>query len=147
MQIFARGAKDPAIQIGFTDITFGAPDASIFNFVKPAGTTVKTQKIPFVEDSHKARRAAADVTHPSSGSTIIGSGWTAVAQMTLSGDQHAIWHNSTARSLGKISTRVDGGWVVSSALLSVEVTDDGRVLVGPVSTADLAKVAASGQAP
>lgn len=143
VQIFARGATSPAIQVGFTDLTMGAPDASIFHFVKPAGTTVKTQKIPFVGAGDPAHRAIADATHAPAGSTIIGSGWTAVAQMTLNGDRHAIWHNDTARTLGKIATRVDGGWVVTSALLTAEITDDGRLLVGPIGPADLEKVAAA----
>jgi outer membrane lipoprotein-sorting protein len=139
VQVFARGATSPAIQVGFTDLTMGAPDASIFHFVKPAGTTVKTQKIPFVGEGDKV---ATHVESPSSGSKVIGSGWTAVAQMTLTGDRGAVWHNETARSLGKIATRVNGGWVVTSALLTAEITDDGRLLVGPVSPADLEKVAA-----
>ena len=38
VQVFARGATTPALQVGFTDVSMGAPDASIFHFVKPAGT-------------------------------------------------------------------------------------------------------------
>ena len=39
---------------------------------------------------------------------------------------------AVARS-SKVATRVDGGWVVTSALLTAEITDDGRVLVGAIS--------------
>ena len=63
VQVFARGAKAPAIQVGFTDISMGAPDASIFHFVKPAGTTVKTQRIPFVSQGDKAEAGRSAAGH------------------------------------------------------------------------------------
>jgi len=67
--------------------------------------------------------------------------------MTLSGGSQDVLHSNVAGTLGKAGTRVAGGWVVTSALLTAEITDDGRVLVGAISAADLEKVAASGQAP
>jgi hypothetical protein len=110
---------------------------------------VKTQHLPFVGDlgvaghADKAGRAATDaMTSPSGGSKIIGSGWTAVAEMPM-GNQG----NDNAGILSKVGTRVDGGWVVTSALLTAEITDDGRVLVGSIGPADLQKVAATGKAP
>ena len=149
VQVFARGATSPALQVGFTDVSMGAPDASIFHFVKPAGTTVKTQHLPFVGDlgiaghADKAGRAATDPMQPSAnGSKIIGSGWTAVAEMRM-GNQR----NDSAGILSKVGTRVDGGWVVTSALLTAEITDDGRMLVGAIGPTDLQKVAATGKAP
>ncbi|BEP13686.1 outer membrane lipoprotein carrier protein LolA [Acidothermaceae bacterium B102] len=146
VQVFARGAASPAIQVGFTDITMGAPDASIFRFVKPAGTTVKQQKIPFMTDTVQTHLTGTAGRAPSD-SKVIGTGWTAVAQMTLSGDSQGVVHGNIAGTLGKAGTRVAGGWVITSALLTAEITDDGRVFVGAISAADLEKVAASGQAP
>ena len=49
--------------------------------------------------------------------------------------------NDGAGVLSKVGSRVDGGWVVTSALLTAEITDDGRVLVG----ADRARRPAEGR--
>lgn len=46
VQVFARGSADPAFQLGFTALTFGAPAASNFTFTPPPGAKVKTEKIP-----------------------------------------------------------------------------------------------------
>jgi outer membrane lipoprotein-sorting protein len=151
VQVFAKGATSPAIEVGFTDVTFGAPDASIFKFVPPAGTTVKQEAIPFVSSDGKTKaKTKADAgTAPHSGDStkVIGSGWTSVASMPLpqGGDNGGPRGNSTLGSLRGIATNVDGGAVITSALVTVEITNDGRVLFGPVSAADLEKVAASGQ--
>ncbi|MDX6210562.1 MAG: hypothetical protein QOE24_2953 [Frankiales bacterium] len=141
VQVFAHGATSPAIQVGFTDITFGAPDASIFKFVPPAGSTVKTQELPLVGSQSGKAPLHAPAGAPDT--KVIGSGWTAVVQTSMT--QSA--QNSTAQGLlDKVSTPVAGGRLVTSALISVFLADDGRVFAGPVSGADLQKVAASGQA-
>jgi len=48
VQVFARGAKSPAFQIGFTALTFGRPAASnfTFTFTPPPGAKVKTMIVP-----------------------------------------------------------------------------------------------------
>ena len=138
VQVFAKGATSPAVQIGFTDISFKAPDASVFTFIPPAGTITTEQKLPVVgADGHPAvapKPAAA-------GAQMLGSGWTAVLEATLPAGERT---GSTRGLLDKVSTRVAGGRLVTSALVSVLFTDDGKVLVGAVSGSDLAKVAASG---
>ena len=142
VQVFAKGARSPALQVGFTDISFRAPNASVFHFVAPAGTKTTQSKLPLVgSDVHKAKAEAggAHTEH------VLGKGWTSVVATTMSGGRHQFWDNSTARLLGKVSTKVTGGWAITSSLMSVLFTDDGRVLVGAVSVADLQKVATTGQ--
>ncbi len=46
VQVFARGASNPAFQLGFTSISFGTPAASNFAFTPPPGAKVKTVRIP-----------------------------------------------------------------------------------------------------
>jgi outer membrane lipoprotein-sorting protein len=41
VQVFAKGKNEPAIEVGFTTITFATPDASEFSFTPPAGVTVQ----------------------------------------------------------------------------------------------------------
>jgi outer membrane lipoprotein-sorting protein len=46
LEVFARGADAPAIRVGFTSISFGAVDPSMFDFTPPAGATVTTTALP-----------------------------------------------------------------------------------------------------
>ena len=43
--MFAKGAKSPAVQIGFTSISFVKPAAANFAFSPPAGATVQQQSL------------------------------------------------------------------------------------------------------
>ena len=141
VQVFAKGSTSPAIQVGFTDITFKAPSASVFHFVAPSGTKTTQAKVPLVgSGAHKAKALSADHSEQ-----VLGKGWTSVAVVATSGDRHAFWDSSTGHLLGKVSTKVTGGWAITSSLVSVLFTDDGRMLVGAVSIADLQKVATTGQ--
>ena len=44
--VTARGAEEPAFSVAFTDISFEAPDASVFAFTPPEGTTVTEHAVP-----------------------------------------------------------------------------------------------------
>ncbi|HEX5294996.1 MAG TPA: hypothetical protein VFX25_39505 [Streptosporangiaceae bacterium] len=46
VQVFARGASSPAVQAGYTALSFGAPAASNFTFTPPPGARVKTINVP-----------------------------------------------------------------------------------------------------
>jgi len=69
---------------------------------------------------------------------------TSVVETTLSNSSGG--PSSTQGLLDKISTRVPGGRLITSALVTVLLTDDGRVFAGPVNGTDLQKVAATGLA-
>jgi len=45
LEVFARGASSPAIQIGFTSISWGKPAASNFTFSPPNGAKVKHETL------------------------------------------------------------------------------------------------------
>ena len=45
VQVFARGASGPALSVGYTSLSFGAPAASNFSFSPPPGAKVKTVKV------------------------------------------------------------------------------------------------------
>ena len=47
--------------------------------------------------------------------------------------------------LDDIATQVPGGEVITTALLTIYITNDGTAYVGPVSVANIEKVASSGQ--
>lgn len=144
VQVFAKNATAPSIQVGFTDVSFAKPSASIFRFVPPAGIKPKEQSVPLL--GQEFQRAHGSATPPSATDTkVLGSGWTSVLQLTMDSAPVASGQRSNPTGLlDKVATPVPGGRLVSSSLLSVLLTDDGRVLVGAVSGADLQKVAASG---
>jgi outer membrane lipoprotein-sorting protein len=168
VQVYAKGATSPAIQVGFTDLSYATPPLSVFHFVPPAGATVTQQKLPFsgtarsetapagadtktTADASPGGKDSTGSTADAHGATVLGSGWTAVVQTTMNttrspsgSDRGAAAGIDTNQLLDKLATPVAGGRLITSALLSVFITDDGRVLAGPVSGADLQRVAASG---
>jgi outer membrane lipoprotein-sorting protein len=46
VQVFARGSSGPALQVGFTALSFGRPAASNFSFTPPPGAKVKNVTVP-----------------------------------------------------------------------------------------------------
>lgn len=46
VQVFARGASSPALQVGYTSLSFARPAASNFPFNPPPGAKVKTITVP-----------------------------------------------------------------------------------------------------
>jgi outer membrane lipoprotein-sorting protein len=154
VQVFAKGAKSPAAQIGFTSVSFVKPAAANFAFTPPAGATVKTEHL----GDHAP---AGQHPRPSGDHAVIGSGWLAVANLPgsalteatgslgqrpssgsgLSGDTGAV-----VNALVKSATRVSGPWgsgrLIKTSLISMLITDQGRVLVGAVTPQVLYSAAA-----
>ena len=152
VEVYAAGATDPALAVGFTDLTFAAPDDSVFTFTPPPGATLEEHTLdgsagglPAPDD---LRALVPDGTDgpaqdaPANG-TVVGDGWTAVAV----GRVPAV----TGRADGDLGAfvsalpRVRGEWgsgrLLESALFSALLTDDGRLLVGAVDGDRLEAVA------
>lgn len=131
VQVYAAGGSTPAFEVGFTDLSLSPPDDSVFRFTPPQGSTVKEEQLP-------ARQAPSpERSRPDTGLQVLGSGWTSVvvvpgAQLPAGG------------VLDSLTTRVAGGRLISSALVSVLVADDGTVYAGAVRGEDLQRVAATG---
>jgi hypothetical protein len=92
VQVFARGASGPAVQSGYTSLSFGAPAASNFMFTPPPGAKVKTITVPARPphppfrgrpgaQGHRpgglGHRPGAQGHHPG-GPAVVGAGWLAV---------------------------------------------------------------------
>lgn len=111
---------------------------------------------------------AAPVTvTPDRKTTELGKGWTAVLKITnavpalpanagltsngpvssvgpqSSSGPHVTFRRSSP--LDDIATQVPGGELITTALLTIFITNDGTLYVGPVSPANIEKVASSGQ--
>jgi outer membrane lipoprotein-sorting protein len=79
VQVFAKGAQSPAIQVGFTSVSFVRPAAVNFAFRPPAGAKV-TQESAESQVSGQAARSSS----MTNGLTVIGQGWLAVAALPQS---------------------------------------------------------------
>lgn len=127
VQVFAAGnATRPALEVGFSDISYGSPDPSVFTFTPPAGATVRQLTPPARPAAGKSKGARP---------AVVGTGWTSVVQ--LAGVDVSALTQGQPKRLDQLTTRVAAGRVLSTALVSVLFTDDGRVLVGAVPAAAL----------
>jgi outer membrane lipoprotein-sorting protein len=81
VQVFARGAQSPAIQVGFTSVSFVRPAAANFAFRPPAGAKVTQES---AGSGSQASGQAARGTSMTNGMTVIGQGWLAVAALPQS---------------------------------------------------------------
>jgi hypothetical protein len=146
VQVFAKGAKSPAVQIGFTSVSFVRPAAGNITLSPPAGAKV-TQDTP--------GKQASGGKGSMSGPSMIGKGWLAVADLpqsvlssvtgpapsgnsggsgasALGGDTSTII-SALLKSAKHVSGSWGGGRLLRTSLVSVLITDKGPVLVGAVT--------------
>jgi outer membrane lipoprotein-sorting protein len=124
--VTADDATSPALSVAYTSIDFATPDADLFSFTPPSGVEVTEKVVPV--DGHTGDAPSPDDVEdsPLPGATTSGEGWTTIVELPA-GDTSAF------EGLDTVTTPVDGGRVLSSALVNVLFTDDGRVLAGAVS--------------
>jgi outer membrane lipoprotein-sorting protein len=133
VQVYARAAQSPAIDVAFTSIRFGTPAQRNFEFVPPPNATVTEAGggagLPAVAD-------------------LIGSGWTTVYRLAgVPGRRSASPVAAEFRKLPTVSGPWGKGRLVQSELLSLLVTKDGQVYVGAVRPGRLYAAAARRPAP
>jgi outer membrane lipoprotein-sorting protein len=145
VDVQARNQSKPAFEIAFTSISFTAPDASLFSFTPPKGATVKHESFPTHASVNSRRPMAhkpADMhSLPQSQKPIVvGTGWDAIIELPATAVPSSF---SSSPLVGELSQAVNGGRVLSTSLLNVLLTTDGRVLIGSVSVDKLQAAAAS----
>jgi hypothetical protein len=138
LQVYARGASSPAFQVGYTAIEFVTPAPADLTFSPPAGAKVTKENL---SDQSGSGHEPNDVS-------TIGSGWLAVldlpsAGLTVpsgsvsapgnggSGDSAAVL-NALLGSARSVSGAWGSGRLLQTSLVSVLITDGGRVFVGAV---------------
>jgi outer membrane lipoprotein-sorting protein len=149
-KITARGASSPAIELGFTSISFDQPGTSVFSFTPPPGSTVTETAAPIdlaglggrafdkaehgrpeAADTSEAPNATVPTAAPSETITTAGTGWTSVAVISgvpLGGEIQSILANAQT-----VNGPAGSGRLITTALINVVVLDDGRVAVGAVT--------------
>jgi outer membrane lipoprotein-sorting protein len=134
----ARGQKADAFTVGFRSIDFTAPAATLFTFTPPKGATVTTPK------ANAPSPSMGDRPTTSMKPTVTGSGWASIVELpagaaTAEGAAGAApsMPPSQTKLLDQLTTSVPGGRALQTSLLSVLMTDDGRILIGAVPIASL----------
>jgi outer membrane lipoprotein-sorting protein len=148
VQVFSVKRDDPALEVGFTKVSFATPAASRFTFTAPRGVDVTQAPLPSVG-------GLAGTHHPASRTepNVVGDGWDQVVVVQLTPQQRAelLGNGSSGGQvsalLGTLPT-VSGAWgsghALSGTLFSAVLTDDGRVAVGAVPVSALTAALARG---
>jgi outer membrane lipoprotein-sorting protein len=176
-----QDAAAPALEVGFTDVSFDAPEASVFEFSAPAGAEVREVVVPLPDPATTKPGTFDEPTSEAlgedAGVAVTGTGWETVVELTdvdvdailgataegrlpegstgssgaddlfeeltesEDGEMPGMPELDTGALYEQLTTPVEGGRLLSSALLSVLVTDDGRVLAGAVPPATLEELA------
>ena len=145
---------------GSPSLELGAPDPAVFAVLPAPGTTVVDGDAERAEAAREAREkwSGGDAPQPSAPDAadlpepvVHGEGWSTVLELNpgeavaalgmtpradggeeLPGSDGEAPQVDPTQLLDQLTESVDGGRAVSTALLSVLLTDDGRVLVGAV---------------
>jgi outer membrane lipoprotein-sorting protein len=125
VDVQARGQKDPAVKVAFSDISLTRPDSSLFSFTPPAGTKVSEHAAP------SKKHAAPSIKNKVA---VTGADWTSVVQLAAGSVPASVTSSPT---FAQATTSVAGGRVLTTSLVNVLLTDDGRVFVGAVPVATL----------
>ncbi|MEZ0073136.1 outer membrane lipoprotein carrier protein LolA [Planotetraspora sp. GP83] len=130
VQVYAKGAAEPAFEVGFDSVTFSPPAPENFTFTPPPGAKV-------VEGS-SASLPGDGKPGPADGARVVGSGWESVIVTPVPSEGAEGSKGSDAfASVLKSATPVSGPWgsgrLLRSKLLSALVTDDGRLIAGAVT--------------
>ncbi|GAA3765026.1 outer membrane lipoprotein carrier protein LolA [Microbacterium kribbense] len=133
--VTARGAQSPALHVAFTHLDYRAPAADLFTFSPPAGTTVTQQKLPALPA--RPEHGAAGPGHGTDQAhqpTLTGTGWATIVQLRAGSVPTAV-HRMPL--LNQLTTPAASGRVLSTSLVNVLLTQDGRVFAGSVPVSAL----------
>lgn len=128
--VTARGHDKPAIKTAFTSLTLAKPAASRFTFTPPDGTKVtnKTIKMPAKNGARKSAKRHDPV--------VSGHGWTSIVEIPATGDSAKRSHKESS-AIAALTKHVDGGQLMSTSLVNVLLTKDGRTFIGAVPASAL----------
>jgi outer membrane lipoprotein-sorting protein len=125
LTVLATGSPDPAVQLGFTEIEFGPQDPELFRFTPPPGATVEDAQRP---EGHPG--GPSGDAEP----TTVGDGWDTVMVTAAPGPDAE--RPEGVPDLAELGRPITGPWgsgrLITSAVASVIVTDDGRIAAGAV---------------
>ncbi|WP_236966605.1 hypothetical protein [Marisediminicola antarctica] len=127
--------------MAFTDLTLESPDADRFAFAPPPGATVTEYTVPeytvpeyTAPAGPKPDRGTGHGMMEASDYAVSGEGWSSIVELPAS----YLPADLVESPLYSAATEpMGGGRLLSTALLNVFLTDDGRAFVGAVSPEQL----------
>jgi outer membrane lipoprotein-sorting protein len=132
VQVFARGATSPAVDVAFTDVSFGQQAERNFRFAPPDDATVR--EVGRVGVATKPVPGPDRATGPERRPRTVGTGWNTVVETHPGAKALAqLRRSAVLGSLTPVSGAWGSGYLLDSQLVSALVTRDGRVLVGAVA--------------
>lgn len=158
----------PALELAYTDVSFTAPSDAALTFSVPSGAEVTEKVLEIGEPAADAQHSGLPegTTVSGEGFATVVERTDVDIQGLLAGDPAAVADELDDSPLGngpggdfidelggrgtdldatalyeQLTTPVDGGRILSSALLSVLITDDGRVFAGAVPSDTLLEAA------
>lgn len=138
----ARGQDMPAFRVAFTDLVLQAPSADLFTFTPPPGAHITQRALPQQADQLPPGEPGTPGGNGGSAApphTVSGTGWDTVIGLPAI----AVPTDLTASPLlAQAAQVVDGGRLLSTSLVNVLLTNDGRVFAGSVPLARLQAAAA-----
>ena len=160
VKVYSIEQEVPAFHVGFESISFETPDASLFSFTPPPGTTVETMEVPaeleaqleqlksdyenqeFTNEDNAAMRAELESRYAQAPKpAMIGEGWESVVYLPAM-PQEVPMEMMENELFADLMIQVDGGKVFSTPLMNVLVMDSGEVYAGAVTIEYLQEVAA-----
>lgn len=135
--VTARGAAQPAFTAGFTSLSLEAPDDALFTFVPPPGSTV--EELQLRQPPHRPLSPAfpegpAASLEDKDSPYLSGKGWETVVEIPADSGAGSSLGTALAQNpvLSQAAVAVPGGRLLSTALVNILLTDDGRVFAGMV---------------
>lgn len=149
VQVLAKGKQDPAFEVGFTQVQFRAPADGVFAFTPPPGAKVTEKRLS--GPSGGGHGQPGQPATSSNGPALLGDSWTSVlvvhgVNLGTGGSGPDGPDAALLRDLLRAATPVQGafghGRLLRTTLLTVLLTDDGRVYAGAVTPQALQAAAA-----
>ncbi len=131
VQIYPRGSATPAVDVSFTSIHFVTPSAQTFQFTPPSGASVHQLGRSVLAKSGPASHVGRSGAKATARFSVTGSGWTRVLGYDA-GPKLKIEKSGLAHSLTRVSGTWGHGRLLESSLVSVLITDGGRIYAGAV---------------
>ena len=135
--VSASGQEEPAFRVGFTSIDLSTPAADLFSYTPGDGVTVEEQPFPSTPPVSEHEPKSGNAERP----VTIGTGWETIITLPATTAPEGFGDNPM---LDQLTTKVDGGRLLSTSLINVLLTDDGRVFAGSV-TVDRLQAAANAE--
>lgn len=156
-KVFAKGQEEAAAEIYFESLSFTTPDASLFEFTPPTGTTIvdareALESVELPAEFNKAElqerfeagklsqeELKAEYDALEEKPEVLGEGWSAV--LSIPGMTEQLPMDLLENELfADLMVKAEGGRVFSTPLVNVFIGDNGRVYAGAVNVDYLVSV-------